>query len=152
MFQEAIMTRFTNGIWLMAIGSLHQLVGAAGGFGLLAMPGAQARNLFADIVRDGLVAAIATDPTRSVLFWYLFFGWLLLLCGWLLHQLERRGEPAPRAIGWQLGALALAGGVLIPASGFWLALPVAWRILRTPGSRTAQNGSLAVMGANEDAP
>ena len=44
--------------------------------------------------------------------------------------LERAGHRVPVALGWQLAGLSLAGGLLIPASGFWLVLPVAWRLVR----------------------
>jgi hypothetical protein len=53
-----------------------------------------------------------------------------MMLGWLMHRLERGGQPLPPVLGWQIAGLALAGGLLIPASGFWLALPVAWRIWR----------------------
>jgi hypothetical protein len=70
-----------------------------------------------------------------VLFWFLFFGLLAMLLGWFLHRVERAGHAIPRVVAWHLAALALAGGVLLPASGFWLVLPVAWRIWRkAPGA------------------
>jgi hypothetical protein len=113
------MRRVTNGMLLVAIGLVHQVFGLAVG-----------RHILVAIARDGVVGAIEPDPLRSIFFWYFFLGLVVLVLGGLLHQLEREGRRATRALGWQLGALGLAGGALIPASGFWALLPVAWRILR----------------------
>jgi hypothetical protein len=121
--------KVTSGALLVGIGLGHQLIGVLAGTGVVALPGAGARHLLAEIAHG---AAVTADPLRVALFWFLFFGFLLLMVGGLLHQLERAGQPIPRAVGWQLGALALAGGLLIPASGFWLVLPVAWRLARRP--------------------
>jgi hypothetical protein len=131
------MKRITNGALVMAIGGLHEVVGLLTGAGLIAPPGAPRRNLLGEIAREGFVGAVERDPTRNVFFWFFFFGLVLLLLGWLMHAVERSGQRVPTSSGWQLGALAVAGGLLIPASGFWLALPVAWRIVRAGGLRDA---------------
>lgn len=122
---------WTPGKVVVAIGALHEAVGLAAGAGAMPMPGAGQRNLLAELVRAGVVGAVEPDPIRQVFFWYFFFGLLLLMWGWLLDRWEGSGAPLPAAAGWQLLALALAGGLLIPASGFWLALgPGAWVIRR----------------------
>jgi hypothetical protein len=129
----------SNGSLVLAIGTLHELTCVLAGAGLIAPPGAAPRNLFAEIARDGFVGAVAQDPLRLALFWSACFGLALLLLGSLMRSLELRGQPLPKSFGWQLAALALVGGLSLPASGFWLALPVAWRILRAPGkSRQVQ--------------
>lgn len=118
------MTRSHNGLYLIAIGSLHQLVGLLIAAGLVGTPESQGRNVLAELVRGGL----ADDPLRIAFFWFFFFGFLLLVLGSLVRSAETQGLALPRALGVQLGALALAGGALMPASGFWLVLPIAWRI------------------------
>jgi hypothetical protein len=122
------MTQITNGALLVGIGVVHSAFGLLTGAGLLAPPGGPPRNLLAEIARDGVLGAIEPDPLRSVLFWFLFFGLLVMILGGLVHRIERDGGRPPGALAWQLGALGLAGGLLIPASGFWLLLPVALRL------------------------
>lgn len=125
--------KLTNGSLVLGIGTLHELTCLLAGAGVIAPPGAPPRNLFAEIAREGLLGAIAQDPLRLALFWSACFGLALLLLGSLMHSLELRSQQLPRSLGWQLAALALVGGMSLPASGFWLALPVAWRILRAAG-------------------
>ena len=128
------MARITSGQLLISTGVLHNAVGVAAGVGALAMPGVPARNFFGDIWRDGVIAAIEPDPARGLLFWFLFFGVVVMLWGALLHRLERDGVRLPTSVGWQLLALGLIGGALIPASGFWLTVPqglwVLWKARR----------------------
>jgi hypothetical protein len=122
--------RATPGKLLLGIGALHEAVGVAAGLGAIAPPDGPARNLFREILAAGVVGAVEADRLRTVLFWYLFFGLLLLMLGWALDRWEVRGDTLPASIGWQLVALALGGGLLIPASGFWLALVPGVLVLR----------------------
>jgi hypothetical protein len=73
------------------------------------------------ILADGVVGAVDPHIDRMAIFWFMFFGLLLLLLGEVLRAWESVATP-PARIGYGLGALSLAGGLLIPASGFWLAL------------------------------
>jgi hypothetical protein len=121
----------TPGKTMLATGVLHELVGLLVGLGIVSPSGGLGRNLVLEIARDGFVGAVEVDAQRQAFFWYFFFGLLLMSLGWLMDHLETPERPLPAALGWQLIALALAGGLLIPASGFWLALPqgvwVLWR-------------------------
>ena len=130
--------RMTPGKTMLATGLLHQTVGFLAGFGVLSPGSGPARNLFAEIARDGVVGAVEPDPQRQTFFWFLFFGFLILSLGWLMDRLETAEQPLPAALGWQLLAIALAGGLLIPASGFWLVVPqgawVLWRARRAKGA------------------
>lgn len=132
--------RWSPGRAVFAIGLLHQAVGVAGGAGAIPMPGAEQRNLLREIVQAGVIGSVEPDPARQILFWYLGFGVLLLALGWALDRWEASGAPLPAAAGWQLVAVALGGGLLIPASGFWLALaPGAWVILRARPGRARRD-------------
>jgi uncharacterized protein DUF6463 len=131
------MRRITNGMWLVVIGLVHEAVGLLTAAGIIPIPGAGRRNLLVEIARGGVIGSIEPDPVRSIFFWYLFFGAAVLILGGLMHQLERAGHMLPASLGWCLAAMALAGAALIPASGFWLLLPLAWRIVRAP-HRTAE--------------
>ncbi len=132
-------TRITSGLLLFSIGVIHNLVGIAVGVGLSGTtPRALAgRKLFSEIISDGIVGAIDPDPWRGALFWFLFFGFVTMILGWFIHLMERADHAIPRTVAWQIGALALAGGLLIPASGFWLLLPVSWRLWRQGRSMRA---------------
>lgn len=123
--------RWSPGSALFGIGVVHETLGLLAGAGVLPQPGAARRNLLAEIARRGFVGAIEADPQRQILFWFLFFGFALLTLGHALDRWVTGGARLPASVGWQLVALALGGGLLIPASGFWLALgPAAWVIGR----------------------
>lgn len=123
--------RLTPGKTLLATGLLHQTVGLLVGLGVVGPDGEPPRNLLVELLRGGVVGAVEPDPLRQIFFWYFFFGLLLLSLGWLMERMEADGRRLPSGLGWQLLALGLSGGLLIPASGFWLAVPqglwVLWR-------------------------
>lgn len=113
------MRSFTPGAQLVAIGVLHQVVGLALG-----------RSVLAAIASDGFVSAIEPSFERIALFWFLWFGWVLLLLGGAVLALEGRGG-APRWLAIAIGVMAVGGGLMIPVSGFWLALvPVGMMVAR----------------------
>jgi hypothetical protein len=126
------MNAISNGKLLFSIGVIHNLLGAAVGLGWVGP--FDGRNLFAEIFADGVVGAIETSPARIQLFWFLFFGFMTMALGQLMHRMERAGHTIPRPVAGSVAAIALGGGLLIPASGFWLVLPVAARIWWTAGN------------------
>jgi hypothetical protein len=140
------MSRITNGRLLLGIGVLHNAVGFILGMGWVKAPGLDGQRVLPAIAADGLVGAIDGHPWRVALFWFMFFGFAVLMAGALMDRIERAGQTLPRALGWHLAALALGGALFIPMSGFWLALPVAWRILRAPRSPRPEPGSVSVKG------
>jgi hypothetical protein len=123
-------TRITNGLLLFCVAIIHNLFGVAVGAGVpgTGPPALGGRNLFSEVAAGGFLGAIEPDPWRTVLLWFLWFGLLAMAFGWFLHRVEREGHEIPRAVAWSLGGLALAGGLLVPASGFWLVLPIAGRM------------------------
>jgi hypothetical protein len=93
------------------------------------------RDRYAAIARDGLVGAVDGDAEREAAFWTMGFGVLLLTVGSLLHRVETyRGEGSPAFTGWMLLGLGLVGGILMPASPFWLFVPLGLAVLRRPRS------------------
>ncbi len=122
------MSKITAGSLTIGIGVVHQAVGV--GFG---------RHALAAIARDGIIGAVEANHERAVVFWFLFFGFVLILFGASLHAHERAGT-APRSLGFGLLALSLAGGLAIPTSGFWLALvPAAMVIFAAPKPREGRS-------------
>ena len=143
------MRRITSGQLLIATGVLHQAVGLLGGLGIGEELGG--RNLFAELARGGVVDSIGSDFARMAWFWFLITGFVLLMLGGLVHTIERRGEPLPASLGWQMGALAIAGAAFIPVSGFWLLIPQAgWIVLRA--RRLGSDGRPRAPGGRPAAP
>lgn len=81
-----------------------------------------------EIVRRGIFDSVQTDPLVGAVVWFVLFGGPLALLGWAVLLIERNAAWAPislRPLGAGLLALTLLGIVLMPSSGFWLALPPA---------------------------
>ncbi len=108
------------GRWLLGVAVVHTL------FGALAFP-----QVLRQLWQFGLVDSVGADPLRGAVVWFLLFAAPLALLAWVITPLER--QPGTVALLRQLGAgllaLALLGIVLMPASGFWLALPPAIALL-----------------------
>jgi len=117
-----------NGTYLLAIGALHQIVGVCAGVGWIAQPGVGARAPLIEIVQGGVLGAVEPDGARISLVWFLLFGFVLLILGSLVRWLEMRFLPLPRSLAVHVMFLSVLGVVLMPASGFWLCLPVAYRM------------------------
>lgn len=75
------------------------------------------------LLGDGLLDAVGTDPLRGTVAWFTLFGVLLFALGQSVDAQERAGLRPGRALGATLAVLVGMGLVLMPASGFWLALP-----------------------------
>lgn len=113
--------RVWAGRWLMAVAGMHTAFAAA----------AFHDTLFDIVVGQGLFDSIGSDPLRGAVAWFVLFGALLALLALAITPLERLGAAAAlRALGGGLLALIACGLVLMPVSGFWLALPVAWSLTR----------------------
>jgi hypothetical protein len=134
--KKRALARVTAGAWVVVIGVVHTAVGLLLGLGLVqdpSVPQANGRAPVLEMLGGGVVNAVQPDLLRMVLFWFLFFGFVLLMLGSLMRWAERQGMVLPRSVGWQLAVLGLSGGLLIPESGFWLVLPVAALVLYRAG-------------------
>lgn len=114
-----------KGRWVMAVALIHTAF-AVVMFG----------DEYAALLRAGLIDTVGTDARRGVVVWFLLFGPALWLAGQGIDALEARQQPLPRAMGITLLLLAALGAALMPASGFWLALPPALALL-WPGRATS---------------
>ncbi len=104
----------------MAVAVLHEVVGVFFYFDTLV-----------DIGEAGIINTI--NPPywqRDAAFWFLMFGLMLFLCGWITHWLISQTGRLPSFWGWSLLAVCAIGVILMPASGFWLAMPIAWLMLQ----------------------
>jgi len=82
-----------------------------------------------EILSAGLFNTIdeTTSPLWAAAFWTLQFGFMLILIGLLLPA-DR--EPVRKQFGIGLFLLIALGIIVMPASGFWLGLPVAIGVLQ----------------------
>jgi hypothetical protein len=102
------------GRWLIALAIIHTVF-AVVVFG----------NVLASIIQRGVFNTVGKDPTTGAVVWFVLFGVALFICGLAVSALERSNSSLPRSLGWSLMALIALGVVLMPASGFWLAIPPA---------------------------
>jgi hypothetical protein len=108
-----------KGLWLVAVSVIHTV------FALVVFP-----KILISIIERGVFNSVGADPMIGAVVWFVLFGVVLFICGLSIFELEKaRPGPLPRSLGWSLLALVLLGGVLMPVSGFWLALPPAISIL-----------------------
>lgn len=113
-------SRVWIGHWLMAVAALHTLFALA----FLHKP-------MLDIVQRGIFNTVGQDPMTAAAAWFLLFGALLALLALAITPLERMGNyGALRRQGWGLIALSVLGVILMPTSGFWLALPAGIALAR----------------------
>lgn len=127
--------RRTAGHLLMLIGGLHLLGGAWVGRGPLGR-----------LVRDGVVGAadsalghVAARMEQELVFWFLLWGIVTLLCGQLVAWLEQHGKPPPAWIGWELLILSVVTIVLLPKGGFWFVLLPAFLMIKAAGHRAGDS-------------
>ena len=113
---------------LIAIGILHLLLFLWFG-----------RRVLAAVASEGFWNTIDPIRDRQMIFWALMTGVFGLLFGQLALWVESHGKRLPAFLGWELIALALVTGVLMPASGGWLFLIPA--VLLLLGARKAPAGS-----------
>lgn len=107
-----------KGRWVMAVALVHTAFA-------LVMFGSD----LAALVREGLIDTVGNGARRGAVVWFLLFGPALWLAGQGIDALEARQQPLPRAMGVTLLFLVALGAALMPASGFWLALPPALAML-----------------------
>jgi hypothetical protein len=108
------MTTRWIGRWLMVVAALHVVYG-------LTVHSAQ----WSDIAAAGFYNVVAGDVTRGHAVWFLLFGPVLLLAGLILDALEAAQLRMPTLAGIATLLLTVVGLVLMPRSGFWLAIPPA---------------------------
>lgn len=99
-------------------------------------------NVVHSIFQRGVFNTVGTDPATAAVAWSVLFGAMLFVCGLAVSTLERTSPGMlPKRLGWSLLVPVTLGVVLMPASGFWLALPPAIAILAGKrGARSAAKG------------
>lgn len=104
-----------KGRWLMVVAIIHT---AAAGFWF--------GPILGQLWAAGLLDSVGQDPLRGAVAWFTLFGLMLFAFALAVHELECRapGQAQPR-LAIALLLLVGLGVLLMPASGFWLAIPPA---------------------------
>ena len=122
MTNSTLTSRHWVGHWLMLVAALHTL------FGLVVFHA----DLLA-MAQLGFLNTVGQDPQRAAVAFFILFGFLLAVLAQAITALERSGQHAMlRRVGWSLLLLCAVALLLMPASGFWLAGPAVWALLRKP--------------------
>jgi Family of unknown function (DUF6463) len=111
--------KYWIGKWIVAVSIIHTI------FAFVVFP-----EVISQIFRDGVYDSIGVDPLRGAAVWFLLFGFVLFALGLatnIIEELSNGDVPAP--IGFSLLFVIFSGVVLMPISGFWLALPPALTII-----------------------
>lgn len=115
-----------SGYMLAATGIIHTLTGFIMG-----------KDIYAEIIKDGIFNSIDMDYTRGFAFWFFIFGLLLIISGYTVqHYIDKYNEPAPVFFGYSLLAITAIGCFVEPVSGFWLCLPQAIIIIAAKKENT----------------
>lgn len=77
-------------------------------------------NPVGEIVDEGLVGSVGSDPERAFTLWYVVAGLGLLALGELSRWAARETGRLPARLGWWLLGISVPVVVLMPASGGWL--------------------------------
>ncbi|UCE07736.1 MAG: hypothetical protein JSW07_06810 [bacterium] len=100
------------GKWIFAVGVIHTL------FGIAFM-----KTTLAVLWSERLFNTVNGQPDREATFWFLYTGFLLLIVGALVNQVEKHGLTVSSFVNWALVVLTIIGVVVMPISGIWLLLP-----------------------------
>lgn len=123
------------GRWLIGVGVVHNVVGVYSFLPVLR-----------EMASAGLWNSTGMDPMRNLVFWFLSFGFVLMILGSVTDWIERQLPGAlPSALGWSLLLLMVIGIIVMPASGFWLLIPALYGCLRTR-RKTTQSFAVAQAG------
>lgn len=108
-----------KGRWLIVVSIIHTVVG------IVLFP-----EVLLSIIRRRVFDTVGTDPMTGAVVWFFLFGIVLFISGLSIYELEKSLNGwVPKSIGWSLLVLVILGVILMPVSGFWLALPTAIAIL-----------------------
>jgi hypothetical protein len=107
------------GRWLIGVSIIHTI------FALIVF-----NESLLSIINRGVFNTVGTDPMTGAVVWFVLFGLMLFIFGYLVNELEKTStNKLPKFIAWSLLFMGLLGVVLMPDSGFWLVFPPAIAIL-----------------------
>ncbi len=84
-----------------------------------------------DMLQSGLFNSIQQQDDRELAFWYFMLGLFIMIVGHMMNWLVRKhGLQLPASVGWYLAMFSLAGIIIMPDSGFWVVILLAWIIIK----------------------
>ena len=104
---------------IILIGILHTVFGLVGFSDTLIV-----------LFGEGIINTVNGQPDREMAFWFLFFGFSLMVFGALVDWCESKEIKLPPAIGWGLLTISILGVMFMPASGFWVVIIPAIGLIR----------------------
>ena len=100
------------GKFMIGIGLLHTLFGVGM---ILPLVGS-------DLLAEGILNTINGQPKREAFLWFLIAGFLLIILGALMDNMEKRAIELPAFLGWSLLIMTIFILILSPLNGGWLLL------------------------------
>ncbi len=80
------------------------------------------RSTISEIFGEGLLNTVNGQPIREAVFWFIFFGFLLIIFGLFIHWYEQKGLRLPSFLGWSFLIFTITIVAIMPISGGWLML------------------------------
>jgi len=96
---------------IIVIGLLHTVFGLVG-----------FRNTLAVLFGEGIINTVNGQPDREMAFWFIFFGFSMIVFGALVDWCESKEIKLPPTIGWGLLTISIIGVLFMPVSGFWVVI------------------------------
>ena len=94
---------------VLAIGLIHSI------FGIVFLG-----RIFGVLLGEGLFNTVNGQMDREAFFWFMYFGFAMMILGAFINWNEQRGYPLPAFLGIALMAITLVAVIIMPASGAWL--------------------------------
>ena len=73
-----------------------------------------------EVFGEGLFNTVNGQPMREWVFWFMFFGFLLIILGWLVDWCERASLEFPKYFGWAIILFTTVVVFIMPISGGWM--------------------------------
>lgn len=118
-----------SGTFLTITGILHTIVALM-----------LSKDIFAEMIRDGLINSTKGNYIRGYAFWFLIVGVILILWGITMqYYINKEQKPAPKFLGYAILLVTIIGCTIAPFSGFWLFLPQALIIIVSNNNRDIEH-------------
>lgn len=80
------------------------------------------RDVIFQIISEGFFNTVQEQPLKNAAFWFIFFGFLVVILGFLVNYLERLSIALPSFLGWSLLGVTCLLVAIMPVSGAWAIL------------------------------